>query len=118
MNARAASMYIISGKTSFLIMPIDKDEWEKGRTSPTLEFRILDFLRSNPDKAFICREIADALFGPITELDVGIVTAHFLGLWRISDGLKRLTDDGQVSAREIEEGIRTETYFIAVQEVI
>jgi hypothetical protein len=90
-------------------LPIDSDEFAKGRKIAGIERTILQFLKGNKTKAFTQPEILSSLYAYDTSSWGAIVKGVLiaLGVERALEGLVR---DGSVRAKQIE----NQTYYKAV----
>jgi hypothetical protein len=92
-------------------MPINKDEWNSGRTADTSEARVENFLKANKGQAFTPSEIAASVFGLRQINSIGEFISNFGSLYLANDALKTLLKDGRIQAREIRRQFGSETYY-------
>ena len=91
-------------------MPISIDEWERGRTSTTLESRIESFLTRNNEQAFTLAEIASNMYAIRFDSTKDVLDA-FLLFFNIGGALRILIGEGKVKARLIRVPNGEEMYY-------
>lgn len=97
----------------FVILPIDKEEWNRGRTWETVEGQVEVFLSKNGGRAFTQFEIAIGL-GRISQgTDLGSFLGDFASLWVVGNALQNLIKEGKVKAKVVKKEIGEETYYMA-----
>lgn len=100
-------------------MPIDKDEWEKGRKEDTLrkedilESKIKRFLDNNRTKAYSSSDITNIYYKPkskgIPNFAKGV--AIYLA---VDSALEKLVNKGLIKSKVIEQSDGTDMYYTAV----
>lgn len=81
-------------------MPIDTDEFAKGRKISGLERSVLQFLKKNSDSAYTESEIMAAIYPGRVSNWTGVAKRVVEGLV-IGNALDNLTKDGSIRAREV-----------------
>jgi hypothetical protein len=92
-------------------MPINKDEWNKGRKLETIEVRIIRFLKSNRDKGFSAEEIHNAL-GYKTGPGFWDILAKIANMLIVQNALDLLVKEGSIKAKIVKEAIGEVTYYM------
>ena len=92
-------------------MPIDRSEWEKGRTAERLESQIEAFLASNRGNAFTESEIVSGLYTLKYESLPDIIVAIAVSI-AVSKALETLVKEGRVREKSIKERIGENTYYM------
>ena len=89
-------------------MPLDRDEWAKGRRVSPLERSVLEFLKKNKDKAYTPSEVAESIY-ELKTTSVANLANMILTVMAVESSLKQLTRDGSVQSKQI----GASTYYIA-----
>lgn len=92
-------------------MPINKDQWNSGRTADTNEARVENFLKANRGQAFTSSEIAAGVFDLRRVHNIGEFVSNLGSLHLTNDALKTLLTEGRIRAREIQRRYGSETYY-------
>lgn len=92
-------------------MPINADEWEKGRTSDKLESRIEEFLQENKGQAFTVGEIINHLYQFKTENWAGFLL-NLGSAFVVQKVLGDMIEKGIVKSKIVEEQIGTDEYYM------
>jgi len=86
-------------------MPINMDEWNKGRDEDTMDLKIEKFLSSNKGKAFSLNEIVEGIYGDVdwARLMVYLVSTRVI--------LDKLIREGSIKSKIIQKEIGKDTYY-------
>jgi len=95
-------------------LPIDKAEWEQGRTWETTEGQVLLFLTRNRGKAFTESEIVSGLGRMGQVRDFWTLLAGVATFWGVQNALNNLIKEGKVKARIVKQEIGEDTYYTAL----
>jgi hypothetical protein len=93
-------------------MSISNDEWKAGRTSATIEERILAFLKQN-DKPFSFLGIMKGIGFNTNVRDVETLFHGVIDGFTVLNSLDKLIVDGKVISRVIQQPEGQETYYKA-----
>jgi len=94
-------------------MPIEKAEFDTGRSWDSLETQILSYLRTNRSIAFTVTEILYAL-GYQTEIkDFGGLIGFVAGSWMIQNAMDSLMKEGNVIAKRVKTASGEQIYYMA-----
>lgn len=95
------------------ILPIDKPEWDQGRSWDTLEGQVYLYLKKNIGKAFTQSEIVSGLsrLSPIN--DIWTFLTYALSSWSVGNALGTLIKEGKVKAKLVETRTGEEVYYMA-----
>lgn len=94
-------------------VPINKAEWDAGRTYETLEGRILSFLRNNKGKGFTLAEIIDGIAYRTGRTDFWGFVGNVAAIWAVQNSLETLVKEGTVRAKIVQQAVGEETYYMA-----
>lgn len=92
-------------------MPVDKEEWEAGRTWETMEGKIVKFLKENRDKGFTQAEIFNGLGGYHRTGTGWDILGSWAVMMSIGTALENLVKGGVVRAKIIKKDIGEDTYY-------
>ena len=101
-----------------IIMPIDKDEWEKGRKKDTLrredtlEAKIKRILDNNKTKAYSSSDITNIFYKPKSKSIPNFAKGVSIYL-AVDSALKKLENNGLVKSKVIEQSDGTDMYYTA-----
>ena len=82
-------------------MPIDSDEWNKGRSISQMEKAVLKFLRANRKQGFSSAEVTRGLYR-LSTANLGEFAKGMLTLWAVESTLNQLVKDGDAKVRELD----------------
>ena len=89
-------------------MPIDMDEWNKGRIQETNESLVESFLEEGKGKAYNTSEIAFAIFKLDEYTDFG---RRFVASWVVQSALDNLVKEGRVQVKSIKTQYVAQKYY-------
>lgn len=84
-------------------MPINSNEWEKGRTHDSTYNRVSTFLQSNKNQAFTIDEIIEKIDPLILDTtEYWTILENYVKISSVNIALQKLLNEGIVQAKRIE----------------